>query len=230
MHYDAVIFDNDGILTTPTPLSVWRTANRIAFQRHGVLDPLPEHVDRIDGRAVDVLQALCDWYDLDHRSFWRTRETLAIEAQFHELATGSKTTYGDVDILRSLPQSVGVVSNNQQATVDRIVDRFDFGDVVETHYGRACTVRDLERIKPNPHYLQRAIDDLDARNPLYVGDSNVDVAAAAALGVDAAFVRRPHRREYDLDRTPTYELDGLDGLTAVLDGTKPPTGETSASR
>jgi hypothetical protein len=44
---------------------------------------------------------------------------------------------------------------------------------------------------------------------LDVGDSRVDVEVAARLGVDSAFVRRPHRKGYALSRTPTHEVTSL---------------------
>jgi phosphoglycolate phosphatase len=41
------------------------------------------------------------------------------------------------------------------------------------------------------------------------------VLAARAAGLDAAFVRRPHREAYDLSVDPTYELDGLADLLDI---------------
>ena len=54
------------------------------------------------------------------------------------------------------------------------------------------TVESLERKKPNTHYVERALSDLDADAALYVGDSESDVVAADRAGLDSAFVRRPH--------------------------------------
>ena len=84
------------------------------------------------------------------------------------------------------------------------------------YYGREPTLSGIERMKPDPHYLEGALSDLkldpDRDGVLYVGDSESDVVAAAAAGIDSAFVRRPHRRDSDLHATPTHEVRGLDEL------------------
>lgn len=219
MQYDAIIFDNDGVLTTPTPEPVWRAANRIAYQRQGGELPVPPAIERLDGRSLPDLQVECYGHGIDHQEFWETREAVAIRAQLSELRKGSKTVYGDVGALHSLDPSLGVVSNNHQAIIDAIVEQFGLDDVVETHYGRTPTIAGLRRMKPNSHYLERAIEDLDANNPLYVGDSDVDVRAASTLGIDVAFVRRDHRKGYELSQAPTYELSSLFELQGLLDST-----------
>ncbi|MFB6200940.1 MAG: HAD-IA family hydrolase [Halorhabdus sp.] len=72
--------------------------------------------------------------------------------------------------------------------------------------------------KPAPYYLEQALADLETTDALYVGDSETDVEAAHAAGIDAAFVRRSHRADAKLAVTPDYEIDGLAALTSILDG------------
>ena len=215
MDYDAIIFDNDGVLVTPTARELWRTASRLAFQDLGVLDALPDDIERMDGYSLSVLVRRCAHYGVATGEFWRRRETYAARAQRHEFRHGGKTTYDDVDVLHSLAPPVGIVSNNQQATIDFLVEYYGLDRSVETHYGREPTLDGLVRMKPSSHYLRQAVEDLGAATPLYVGDSSVDVAAAADLGIDSAFIRRPHRAGYEPTPEPTYEIDSLADLQGI---------------
>lgn len=215
MEYDAIIFDNDGVLVTPTDRRLWNRASRLAFQDLGVPDVADAHLDRLDGYCLATLVRVCERVGVNSDAFWKRREAYAARAQRQHIRSGTKDAYDDIGELRGLDPKVGIVSNNQQETIDFVVDHFGLGDVVDAQYGREPSLDGLTRMKPNSHYLQRAIDDLGATNPLYVGDSGVDMAAAADLGVDSAFVRRPHRERYDPTPAPTYELDSLAALSQL---------------
>jgi phosphoglycolate phosphatase-like HAD superfamily hydrolase len=89
------------------------------------------------------------------------------------------------------------------------------------YYGRQLTLQGLQRCKPNPHYLEKAIADLESERPLYVGDSRSDVAVAARLEIDSAFIRRPHREEYVVEPEPTYEVASFEELHGVLEAGRP---------
>jgi hypothetical protein len=98
-----------------------------------------------------------------------------------------------------------------------LLDFFDLRPSFDTYYGREKTVESLSLKKPNPHYLERALSDLEAETALYVGDSESDVAAAHRAGVDSAFVRRPHCREVELTASPTHDVDDLHGVATIVD-------------
>lgn len=215
MDYDAIIFDNDGVLVTPTDRRLWHRASQLAFHDLGVADVVDAHFDRLDGYSLSTLVRICERYGVNSGAFWQRREAHAARAQRHHIRTGRKHTYDDVDVLRNLDHAVGIVSNNQQETIDFLVDHFGFDEAVETQYGREPSLDGLARMKPNSHYLHRAIRDLDATNPLYVGDSGVDMAAAADLGIDSAFIRRPHRQGYAPRPVATYEITSLADLHTI---------------
>jgi HAD superfamily hydrolase (TIGR01549 family) len=217
MDYDAIIFDNDGVLVTPTPRSLWQSASRLAFQELGVWDVVDEHIERMDGHNLSVLVRLCAHYEINTDEFWCRREAHAARAQRHEFRHGTKDPYDDIEVVSSLSVPVGIVSNNQQTTIDFVVDYYGLGETVNTHYGREPTLDGLARMKPASYYLQQAVDDLEATNPLYVGDSAVDIAAADDLGIDSAFVRRPHRNDYRMAPDPTYEISSLAELHGLCD-------------
>jgi phosphoglycolate phosphatase-like HAD superfamily hydrolase len=266
MSYDAVIFDNDGVLTHLTDAELLRTAAEAAFAEFDA-DPTAECVASVLHGDLDRVRRVCEFHNLDHGAFWARREAHASAVQRAALDSGDKPLYDDVAALYALagrevpagfdahcaslvsadggsdtvaagavdpdaggdagaaelaaveplskPVEMAIVSNNQHATVQHIVDVFDLGDLFVSAYGKDPTIDGLARMKPDPHYIERALADLDADRVLYVGDSNVDILAADRAGVDSAFVRRPHRVGYKLVAEPTYELDSLYELTAL---------------
>ncbi|MFU8866291.1 HAD family hydrolase [Natronococcus sp.] len=208
MAYDAFLFDNDGVLTRPTDREVLIEAIRTAFDEVGVAEPTTDEVETLLRPDVPSLRTVAIDRGLEPETLWAARERAAIEAQLEELRAGRKRPYEDVTALERLEEPTAIVSNNQHETIGNILDHCSLAPF-DVWYGREPTLEGVERKKPEPYYLERAVDDLGVENPIYVGDSHVDVAAADALGIDAAFVRRDHRRGYDLPTEPTYEIDSL---------------------
>ncbi|MFC4543501.1 HAD family hydrolase [Halosolutus amylolyticus] len=211
--YDAIVFDNDGVLTTPTDRDALVDAIHDAFERVGVAEPSDGHVETLLGPDVDSLRRLAGEYDVDPHDLWTARERAAIETQLEELRAGRKRLYDDVDAVDSLASTNAIVSNNQHETIGNILEHFDLG--VEVWYGREPTLSGIDRKKPTPYYLELALEDLDATNPLYVGDSWVDVAAADAAGIDSAYLWRDHARGYEewTSAEPDHEIDSLEAIT-----------------
>ena len=215
------MFDMDGVLLTMTDGSVIDRAVREAFAAFGA-EPTDEAVEPFLRGDADGLAAACEPFDLDHESVWPAREWAACWLQAREMDAGRKRPYDDVtdalDALGDLGARVGLVSNNQHHTVGYALDRFGLDGAFETAYGRDHTLEALRRRKPEPHYIDRALSDLGTRDALYVGDSGVDVEAAARAGVDCAFVRRDHRADYRLPAEPDYEVSDLAELVEHLAG------------
>lgn len=214
--YDAVVFDNDGVLVGRTPFDTLREAAWDAFEHVGVEDPELSHVDDVAvGLTPGDLTTLCEQYELDPTEFWEIRDRTASRAQVRDARRGRKTPYDDVDVLRKFDATLGVVSSNQQATVDFLLDHFGLDAYIESAYGREPSIASLSRKKPSPYYIERVLEDLDAETALFVGDNVSDIEAADNAGVDSAFIRRPHRRDFELDREPTYEVDDLHDLVSI---------------
>jgi len=215
--YDTVVFDNDGVLVGRTRFDVLTDATRETFESFGVSDPDSDHVeDMTVGATPDRVADVCAEYDLEPDTFWRERDRISSEAQQQEALEGRKTPYDDLHVLDDLDVAKGVVSSNQQATVDFLLEHFGVGEHFGAAYGREPTIQSLTRRKPNSHYIDRALADLDAENPLFVGDNESDVRAAQNAGIDSAFIRRPHRRNWDLNVWPTWDIDSLDDLRGIL--------------
>ncbi|WP_255197049.1 HAD family hydrolase [Halorarius litoreus] len=213
--YDAVLFDNDGVLVEPPAEEHRYAAGRAAFRAVGVETPEREHLDAIVGSVTpDQLHEVAGAYDLDAETLWDARERHDERTQLEQFRAGTRTTYDDVAALDDLSHPRGVVSNNHHTTVAFVLDRFDLR--FDTYYGRPMTVESLTLKKPNPHYLDRALDDLGAETALYVGDSESDVAAAHNAGLDSAFVRRAHNRDRELAVEPTHEIRSLSELDGLV--------------
>jgi HAD superfamily hydrolase (TIGR01549 family) len=216
--YDTVVFDNDGVLVGRTHYDVLRDATVETFELFDVTDPDPDHVDDMTiGATPEMVDVVCDQYDMRPDIFWRTRDRRLSLAQQAEARAGRKTFYDDIDVLNDLDVDMGIVSSNQQETVDFLLEHFDVPVEFGAAYGREATIDSLDRRKPNPHYIHQALEDLDAdpANALFVGDNESDIRAAERAGMDSAFIRRPHRRDWDLNVWPTWDIQELEDLHRV---------------
>lgn len=218
--YDAIIFDKDGVLVQHSGRGIFDEAAQAAFADVGVTEPTAEHVATISQVPTEAVQAefasIAEEYDLDPADLLVRRDERAVEYQARAAENGAKEPYDDVDIVEDLGVPLGVVSNNQQGTVDAVLSTHNLARHFETLYGRAHGLDGLHRRKPDPHYLERAIADLGAENPLYVGDSGTDLLAADRAGVDSAFLRRSHRENASLPTTPQFDVPNLVALNERL--------------
>jgi HAD superfamily hydrolase (TIGR01549 family) len=219
MRYDAVVFDNDGVLIEPVAYDVLVEAAHEAFVAAGAAKAVADRVERMAqaerlalGVTAEILTDVCEAHGLDRDELWKLRDGAASKAQLAEIRAGRMALYEDFDAIRSLAHPLGIVSTNQQATIDFVLDHFGIGELFETAYGREPTVESLRLKKPHPHYLERALADLDAETAIFIGDSETDVQAAERAGVDSAFIRRSHRADLELSVEPTYEIEGLRDL------------------
>lgn len=215
--YDAIVFDNDGVIVEPTDRAHITDAVYEAFRELGH-DTDRDAVDRAvaDGAGPAGTVGAADVAgSIDVETFWTRREERAAATQKRLVRDGTKALYDDVTVLETLDARMGMVSNNQHETVAFIVDHYGL-DFFETVHGREPSVAGAERKKPDPYYLERALAELGTRDALYVGDSEVDIAAARRADVDSAFLRREHSADTDLAVEPTYEVPDLRGLAELV--------------
>jgi HAD superfamily hydrolase (TIGR01549 family) len=216
MLYDAVIFDNDGVLIEPTDRDIVVDAIRDVLRQYGITDPSTAELETLYSPTVEDVKTICSHYDIDPDDFWRDRENAASQAHQYAVTQGNKQSYPDVSALDELEPVLALVSNNQQMTIDHYLDAYSLRDHFAVAYGREPTLKGLTRKKPNPYYIKQALEEIGSNKPLYVGDSNSDIVAAHALGIDVVFLRRAHRKEYELESTPTYEITTLAELPSLL--------------
>jgi len=221
--YDAVLFDNDGVLVAPPARETQTAAIRDAFAELGVRRADEEHVSALrHGVTVDRLEEVARAYDLDPAELWAARERHDERSQLDAFRAGERRLYDDVSALDDVVGPRGVVSNNHHTTIEFVLEFFGLDSAFDTYYGREKTVESLRLKKPNTHYLDRAVADLDAGSALYVGDSANDIVAAHRAGMDSVFVRREHNGDVDHETAPTFEVASLHELVDVAAGKRPP--------
>jgi phosphoglycolate phosphatase-like HAD superfamily hydrolase len=226
MDYDAILFDLDGVLVRgrATPQPVYEEAARDTVEAFGLAEH-PELAELLaDPPSLAAVRDALEPLEADAAELWRYREERACEIENEEVRAANRERYPDVDVLDELVEqaSMGVVSNNRMGTVDFICEHFGFDAVFETWYGRHPTFEGHERMKPDPHYLHRALEDLEATvedtdggRALFVGDRESDVVTARRAGVDAAFLRRSHNHDVAVETTPDHVLEGLEDLVTT---------------
>jgi HAD superfamily hydrolase (TIGR01549 family) len=216
--YEAFVFDCDGVLVEPTDRAVLVDAVVDAFAAFGVDvgRSVAERTVRDDEVPVETARE----HGIDPEAFWHTRELRASLAQQAHVRDGGKSVYDDVVALSRLDAPLGLVSNNQHATIEFLCASHDLPSF-DTVYGRRPTLAGAAQRKPEPDNVERALSDLGVRDALYVGDSEKDVLAAQRAGIDAAFLRRDHVADIDLAVTPTFDVRDLE---ALVDRLSPPAG------
>ena len=226
MSYEAVVVGVDGVLVHPLPSETRRTAVAAAFRTLGA-EPDAAAVDAVVRGTVGHVRAACDRLGVDPATFWSKREAYAAAVRRTAMLDGRTPLYDDVrPTLDALDAPVGLATDAGAATVDHALDVFGLSDRVDAAVGRRPTLDAYARCAPDPYRIDRALDALGTRNALAVAGDNASLVAAERAGVDAAFVRRPHRVGYELTADPTYELDSLADLPAVA-GAGTPSGSVA---
>ena len=110
-----------------------------------------------------------------------------------------------------------MVSNNRHGTVRFVLEHFGWSAHVEAMQGRHPTLEGYDRMKPDPFYLDRALDSLGAEPgaTLYVGDRLSDVETADRAGTDVALLVRDGNPPEDAP-DPTDVIESLDELPELL--------------
>lgn len=215
MSYEAVVFDNDGVLVELPDRETLRRAMEGTFRSFDLRRP-----NRDDMRALVVgnterIQTLCRRHSIDAMDFCRKMATHSIREQQREFESGLRSRYDDVAALWSLDNPLGLVSDNQQEVVEYILRVFGLEERFDTVYGCPFTPSGIQRMKPDPYYLNAALSDLGTRDALYVGDRACDVEAAANAGIDSALISR-NGDPVECETEPTYEIDSLRVLPAIV--------------
>ncbi|MFB6284484.1 MAG: HAD family hydrolase [Halobacteria archaeon] len=227
--YDAVIFDNDGVLIDieVSDPSIFVDVVREAFEEFGV-EPQESEIAEFVGYAhldPGKMRSICDRYGVEFEEVWRQREIKSSRIQRREVENG-RSLYDDVEVVPELDVPVGVVSNNQRKTVEHVLSHFELDRHVDSLYAREPTVDAIEKGKPNTFYLERCIEDLCAETELcaetdlsgedviFVGDTETDVMAGNRLGLDSAYIDRPHTAR--IDEEPDVYLDSLYDLPEMV--------------
>lgn len=230
-------------MTDTPPLDIGlRTGRTVLFDMDGVVMQVPALGPVVRRRALDGL--LSDWglsvadevrvrledgtYDeafveacgeigVDAKTFFDALEARTAQQAIDWIAAGAREPYPDADSIVVIADhaDVGLVSNHYDPTVRFVVEHFgldEFGVV----RGRDPGLDGYRKRKPEPHYLEEALADLDAASGIYVGDTETDVVAAERAGLDAVFLRRDHNADVELSHEPVAEIQSLAELLGLI--------------
>ena len=221
--YDALLLDHDGVIVHLHDIDALKrgieTHGAPFFETLGVR-PDAELLDvlSIDVRKSQVLE-LADKHDVSAGALWQCRDDAIETTLVQATRDGQKNPYDDVGMLADVDVPLGVVSNNQRRIVEFMLDYHGLREQFDTVWAREPTIESLQVKKPSPTYLTRAMADLGASRPLFVGDSETDVIGANRAGIDVAYLCREHNAETSLTADPTYDVDGLREVVEILQET-----------
>lgn len=229
--YDALLFDFDGVLLGTGNGEFGHLIDRSidkALQDYGITEDAPHYGEfsaALRNKELDRLQELGDAYHVDAADLWQTKEFYAVQEQKHQIQRGERAFYEDVAVFPDLAETydLGIVSNNNhdfiqymathESAAAAVLDGNPLETYVDAVYGIPDDIDAVGNRKPDPTYINRAIKDLDAENPVYIGDKETDILAAENAGIDAMFV--PSTRDpADVESTITA-FDGTDPETVT---------------
>ena len=79
-----------------------------------------------------------------------------------------------LQILKNRGKKIGIVSSRWGQRINDIFENLNSRELIDFIIG----TEHVENYKPNPEGLFKMIDMMDAKNPLYIGDSYIDAQAA----------------------------------------------------
>lgn len=215
MRYDAIIFDNDGVLVEPPNRMTVRRVAEATFHSFDLRRPTPDDLHQLGAHNLETIRQLAKRYGIHPVRFCRKMTDYIESEQQREFRQGVRSLYDDVTALFDIDLPLGLVSDNPPNVLSYVLRFFGLEAHFTTVYGCPFTPDGLSRRKPSPYYLNAALSDLGTQNAVYIGDRACDVAAAENAGIDSVLLAREHTNA-DCDVTPTYEIASLSQLPALI--------------
>ncbi|WP_117362721.1 HAD family hydrolase [Natrarchaeobaculum sulfurireducens] len=162
---------------------------------------------------TDEFAETCIRLGIDPSEFYALREHYSAQRSIERIQAGKRELYPDVTALDTLVEQcpTALVSNNYDPTVSFVVDHFDLRTFSYVR-GRDLGVEGFCRRKPDPYYLEEAIDTLEIDGGLYVGDRETDLIAAENAGLLPVLLRRSHNETLEPQFESYLEIESLQEL------------------
>lgn len=212
--YSVCIFDLDGTLLNT--LDDLATATNAALAHHGLPGRTTDEVRRFVGNGIHNLIRRAVPQGSDAALIDTVEETFNDYYAAHSLVL-TRPYPGIPELLEELTSQgidLCVVSNKGDYAVGPLVRHF-FGDVFQVAVGE----REGIRRKPAPDTVLACIDRLqvDPKEVVYVGDSEVDVATANNAAIDNIICTWGFRdRDYLEEQGATRFVDTAQELAAMI--------------
>ncbi|ETI93895.1 MAG: hypothetical protein Q606_CBAC00317G0001 [Intestinibacter bartlettii DORA_8_9] len=116
-----------------------------------------------------------------------------------------------LQILKNRGKKIGIVSSRWGQRINDIFENLNSRELIDFIIG----TEHVENYKPNPEGLFKMIDMMDAKNPLYIGDSYIDAQAAQNAKIDFVGVTTGTTSREKLESYPHISV--LDDLKDILE-------------
>jgi HAD superfamily hydrolase (TIGR01509 family) len=181
MTFEAVVFDNDGLLLDTE--QAWTRAEVTLFARRGRTFTMEHKRDLIGSSGAAAAAKLEAMLELPGEGVALMDELHDVVMQ--ELLTGVAPRAGALELLDALAAAgvpIGLASNSPRAFVDRALE---VAGVLDGRFGAVVAGDEVAAQKPAPDVYLAACEALGAapRRSAALEDSAVGVAAAAAAGM-----------------------------------------------
>ena len=181
MTFEAVVFDNDGLLLDTE--QAWTRAEVTLFARRGRTFTMEHKRDLIGSSGAAAAAKLEAMLELPGEGVALMDELHDVVMQ--ELLTGVAPRAGALELLDALAAAgvpIGLASNSPRAFVDRALE---VAGLLDGRFGAVVAGDEVAAQKPAPDIYLAACEALGAapRRSAALEDSAVGVAAAAAAGM-----------------------------------------------
>ena len=116
-----------------------------------------------------------------------------------------------LQILKNRGKKIGIVSSRWGQRINDIFENLNSRELIDFIIG----TEHVENYKPNPEGLFKMIDMMEAKNPLYIGDSYIDAQAAQNAKIDFVGVTTGTTSREKLESYPHISV--LDDLKDILE-------------
>ena len=116
-----------------------------------------------------------------------------------------------LQILKNRGKKIGIVSSRWGQRINDIFENLNSRELIDFIIG----TEHVENYKPNPEGLFKMIDMIDAKNPLYIGDSYIDAQVAQNAKIDFVGVTTGTTSREKLESYPHISV--LDDLKDILE-------------